>query len=129
MSPTTSLRAANWPCRWPSPTGSPSYQFRAGALASKAPAHWQYPDLRYPGDYTPAFGPEPRGRESETFEAFKERLVKEHGYFVKLRETRGADKMAACGQLGNVALRKRGGGGGARRPPLADVAPGVDLSW
>jgi len=26
ISPTTSLRAANCPCRWPSPTGSPSYQ-------------------------------------------------------------------------------------------------------
>ena len=75
---------------------------------------------------------EPRRFETPTeaaCKAFKERLVKEHGYFVKLRETRGADKMAACGQLGNVALRKRGGGGGARRPPLADVAPGVDLSW
>ena len=27
--------------------------------------------------------------------------------FVKIRETRGADKQAACGQLGNVRLRRQ----------------------
>ena len=29
------------------------------------------------------------------------------GYFVKIRTTRGAEKMAACGQLGNVRLRRQ----------------------
>lgn len=31
------------------------------------------------------------------------------GLFVKIRWTRGADKMAACGQLGNVKLRREVG--------------------
>ena len=30
----------------------------------------------------------------------------EHGLFVKIREEKGANKMAACGQLGNVALKR-----------------------
>jgi len=29
------------------------------------------------------------------------------GYFVKIRTTRGAETMAACGQLGNVKLRRQ----------------------
>jgi len=36
---------------------------------------------------------------------FKETL-KESNLFVKIRETKGAEKMAACGQLGNVHLRR-----------------------
>ena len=38
--------------------------------------------------------------------AFKTRLMAA-GYFVKIRTTRGAEKMAACGQLGNVKLRRQ----------------------
>jgi hypothetical protein len=37
--------------------------------------------------------------------AFKTCLQAE-GLFVKIRETKGAEKMAACGQLGNVRLRR-----------------------
>ena len=43
---------------------------------------------------------EPRRFETPTeaaCKAFNERLVKEHGYFVKLRETRGADKIMYAG--------------------------------
>ena len=39
--------------------------------------------------------------------AFKTGLQRPHGLFVKIRETKGAEKMAACGQLGNVALRRQ----------------------
>jgi hypothetical protein len=38
--------------------------------------------------------------------AFKGVLTRS-GLFVKIRWTRGADKMAACGQLGNVKLRRQ----------------------
>ena len=37
---------------------------------------------------------------------FKTALAKPHGLFVKIREEKGANKMAACGQLGNVALKR-----------------------
>ena len=30
----------------------------------------------------------------------------QEGFFVKIRETKGAEKMAACGQLGNLQLRR-----------------------
>lgn len=41
-----------------------------------------------------------------TIEAFKQRLHQK-GYQVLLRTTKGSDIMAACGQLGNLELRKR----------------------
>ena len=41
----------------------------------------------------------------DTIEAFRQRL-KAYGYQTLLRVTRGSDIMAACGQLGNTALRK-----------------------
>ena len=39
-------------------------------------------------------------------QGFKTALAKPHGLFVKIREEKGANKMAACGQLGNVALKR-----------------------
>ena len=68
----------------------------------------------------------------EACTAFKTALMRE-GYFVKIRETRGETKMAACGQLGNVRLRyemqeRRHAealqAAGEERP-----GPGSDLSW
>lgn len=43
---------------------------------------------------------------AEAARAFKGRLQHEHGLFVKIRVEKGGEKMAACGQLGNVALRR-----------------------
>ena len=43
---------------------------------------------------------------AEEAAAFKTSLMAA-GYFVKIRTTRGAEKMAACGQLGNVKLRRQ----------------------
>lgn len=86
--------------------------------------------------------------------AFKAALMAE-GFFTKIRATRGARKMAACGQLGNVQLRYErgqrrrqaardgGGGGGSAGEELptgdassasaslaAGLGPGrVDLTW
>ena len=60
------------------------------------------------------------------------------GYFVKIRTTRGAEKMAACGQLGNVRLRRQlrlaSQAQEGQGEPDADSAPAkstrpVDLSW
>ena len=49
----------------------------------------------------------PWGAPAETdVEAFMER-VRAHGIFVKRRRTKGRDTMAACGQLGNLAYRRR----------------------
>ena len=43
----------------------------------------------------------------EACKAFKLALQQPpHSLFVKIRETKGAEKMAACGQLGNVQLRR-----------------------
>ena len=42
----------------------------------------------------------------ETMEAFADRL-RSHGYRVLLRANKGRGIMAACGQLGNLALRGR----------------------
>ncbi len=43
-----------------------------------------------------------------TVDAFVERL-RSHGVYVKRRRTKGRDTMAACGQLGNPALRRTSG--------------------
>lgn len=58
----------------------------------------------------------------ETIEAFNARL-RDHGYFTLLRQTKGQPIMAACGQLGNVALRaqlrrerRQESGAGSREP-------------
>jgi len=42
----------------------------------------------------------------EVLSAFKERMQK-HGYLTLLRQTKGQKIMAACGQLGNLELRKK----------------------
>jgi 23S rRNA (adenine2503-C2)-methyltransferase len=42
----------------------------------------------------------------ESIDAFNARL-RDHGYFTLLRQTKGQPIMAACGQLGNLALRAR----------------------
>jgi 23S rRNA (adenine2503-C2)-methyltransferase len=56
------------------------------------------------------YNPQTRDRyarpEEETIEAFRQQLRK-YGFQTLLRLTRGTDIMAACGQLGNVALRKK----------------------
>ena len=73
--------------------------------------------------------------------AFKT-AVMAHGLFCKIRTTRGADKMAACGQLGNVRLRRKlrlasadgeGADGDDAEPEGVGrrhgTLGGVDLSW
>ncbi len=56
------------------------------------------------------YNPQSRDRyqapEQETIEAFTARL-REKGYYTLLRQTKGQKIMAACGQLGNLELRKR----------------------
>lgn len=56
------------------------------------------------------YNPQTRDRflrsEDSTIEAFRKRL-QDHGYQTLLRLTRGSNIMAACGQLGNVMLRKQ----------------------
>lgn len=55
------------------------------------------------------YNPQTRDRfarsDEETIEAFRQRM-RAHGYPTLLRLTRGTNIMAACGQLGNVELRK-----------------------
>lgn len=56
------------------------------------------------------YNPQTRDRfaapSAEVIDAFAARL-RHHGYRTLLRETKGQEAMAACGQLGNVELRKR----------------------
>ncbi len=56
------------------------------------------------------YNPQSRDRyqppEQATLEAFTARL-REKGYYTLLRQTKGQKIMAACGQLGNLELRKR----------------------
>lgn len=56
------------------------------------------------------YNPQSRDRfarsDEDTIEAFRQRL-RGHGFSTLLRLTRGTNMMAACGQLGNVALRKK----------------------
>jgi len=56
------------------------------------------------------YNPQTRDRfappKQEVIEAFLERM-QEHGYLTFLRQTKGQKIKAACGQLGNLALRKR----------------------
>lgn len=44
--------------------------------------------------------------EEETIKSFRS-LLESKGYPVLLRKTKGAEQMSACGQLGNVALRRQ----------------------
>lgn len=56
------------------------------------------------------YNPQSRDRyqppEDSVINAFTERL-RYHGYYTLLRKTKGTQIMAACGQLGNLELRKR----------------------
>jgi 23S rRNA (adenine2503-C2)-methyltransferase len=56
------------------------------------------------------YNPQSRDRfqppEKEVIEQFAKRL-REHGLYTLLRVTKGKDIMAACGQLGNLELRKK----------------------
>lgn len=56
------------------------------------------------------YNPQSRDRfqppEREVIDQFTTRL-REHGYYTLLRLTKGRDIMAACGQLGNLELRKK----------------------
>lgn len=74
---------------------------------------------------------------AEEAAAFKAAVMAE-GLFCKIRTTRGAEKMAACGQLGNVRLRRQlrlaSQAQEGQGEPDADSAPAkstrpVDLSW
>ena len=70
---------------------------------------------------------------AEEAAAFKAAVMAE-GLFCKIRTTRGAEKMAACGQLGNVRLRRQLRLASQDAERDADVAPKpstrpVDLSW
>ena len=44
--------------------------------------------------------------QEEVIRAFKKRM-QDHGYLTLLRQTKGQQIMAACGQLGNLELRKK----------------------
>jgi len=57
--------------------------------------------------YNPQSGPQPRYTTPSHADCkrFKEELV-DAKLFVKIREAKGAEKMAACGQLGNIELRR-----------------------
>ena len=55
--------------------------------------------------YNPQSRPAFAAPESDDCRAFKAALAS-RGFFVKIRDTKGAEKRAACGQLGNVRLRK-----------------------
>ena len=57
--------------------------------------------IPYNAQSSPAFAPPSH----EACKAFKTAL-QAAGLFVKIRFEKGADKMAACGQLGNVRLRR-----------------------
>ncbi|MBS4168666.1 Dual-specificity RNA methyltransferase RlmN [Parachlamydia sp. AcF125] len=56
------------------------------------------------------YNPQSRDRfqapEVKTIEAFTQ-CLRQHGYYTLLRLTKGQDIMAACGQLGNLKLRKQ----------------------
>ncbi|MBL8991370.1 MAG: 23S rRNA (adenine(2503)-C(2))-methyltransferase RlmN [Phycisphaerae bacterium] len=56
--------------------------------------------------YNPRDGSPWPAPDEGSVDAFMERL-KGHGVYVKRRRTKGRDTMAACGQLGNPALRRR----------------------
>lgn len=61
----------------------------------------------------------------ESIDAFNSRL-REHGYFTLLRQTKGQPIMAACGQLGNVALRAQLRKERKQEPEVRSQEPGAE---
>lgn len=85
--------------------------------------------------YNPGSRPAHRAPGPAEARAFKTALMRA-GFFVVIRVTKGAEKMAACGQLGNVHLRrelscrrKAEAELGSSAPPPALPCGREDLSW
>ena len=55
--------------------------------------------------YNPQSDPSFQRPDMVVVKSFEGALMR-HGLFVKIRKTQGDDKMAACGQLGSINLRK-----------------------